>query len=56
MAVNQVSLYFYPPRWTRRRTPFASARTDQGKAVQIANAVPVENEEGQAVLPVRLKE
>jgi hypothetical protein len=56
MAVNQVSLYFYPPRRPQRRTSFALARADQGKPDQIANAPPVENAEGQAVLPVRLKE
>ena len=38
MAVNQVSLFFYPPRWKQRLTPSPWARTDERKPVQIADA------------------
>jgi hypothetical protein len=41
MAVNQVSLFFYPLRWTQRLTP-SRGRTDAGTPVQIADAIPVE--------------
>ena len=41
MAVNQVSLFFYPPRWQQRLTPEPKALTDEGKPVQIADAVSV---------------
>ena len=42
MAVNQVSLSFYPPRWQERLTAHPRSLTDQGTPVQIADAVPVE--------------
>lgn len=41
MAMNQVSLSFFSPRWDQRLTPVPSARTDDGTPVQIADAVPV---------------
>src|SRR6266850_2232556 len=42
VAVNQVSLAFYPPRWQQRLTPHPRSLTDQGTPLQIADAVPVE--------------
>ena len=50
MAVNQVSLFFYPPRWKQRLTPDARAMTDEGKPLQIADAVRVEGAEDWRVL------
>ena len=50
MAVNQVSLSFYPPRWKERLTPHPRSLTDQGTPVLIADAVPVEGAEQPAVL------
>ena len=41
MAINQVSLSFFSPRWDQRLTPDPSAQTDEGKPVQIADVVPV---------------
>lgn len=41
MAVNQVSFFFYPPRWQQRLIAHPTALTDQGTPVQIADAVPV---------------
>jgi hypothetical protein len=44
MAVNQVSLFFYPPRWSQRLTVVdPTALTDDGTPVQIASAVPSES-------------
>jgi hypothetical protein len=45
VAVNQVSLSFYPPRWQERLTPHPRSLTDQGTPVQIADAVPAEGVE-----------
>jgi len=50
VAVNQVSLFFYPPRWKQRLTPDARAMTDEGKTLQIADAVRVEGAEAWRVL------
>jgi hypothetical protein len=41
VAVNQVSLFFYPPLWQQRLTPDPTARTAQGTPLLIADAVPV---------------
>jgi hypothetical protein len=41
VAVNQVSLFFYLPRWQQRLTPAPNALTDQGTPLMIADAVPV---------------
>jgi hypothetical protein len=49
VAVNQVSLSFYPPRWQERLTPHPTSLTDQGTPVQIVDAVPVEGVEGPPV-------
>jgi hypothetical protein len=49
VAVNQVSLFFYPPRWKQRLTPSPTAWTDEGKPVQIAEAVPVDGADGPPV-------
>jgi hypothetical protein len=38
VAVNQVSLFLYPPRWTQRRTPDLTAMTDVGERVKIVGA------------------
>jgi hypothetical protein len=40
MAINQVSLFFYPPRWKQRLTPEPGTMTWAGKPVDIADAVP----------------
>jgi hypothetical protein len=49
VAVNQVSLSFYPPRWQERLTPEPRSLTDLGTPVRIADAVPVEGAEEAAV-------
>jgi len=49
VAINQVSLSFYPPRWQERLTPHPRSLTDQGTPVQIAEAVPVEGVDGMPV-------
>jgi hypothetical protein len=41
VAVNQVSLSFYPPRWQERLTPHPRSLNDEGAPVQIADDVPV---------------
>jgi hypothetical protein len=40
VAVNQVSLSFYTPRWKQRLTPHPNAISDEGTAVQVIDAVP----------------
>jgi hypothetical protein len=55
VAVNQVSLFFYPHRWQQRLTPHATALTDQDQHLQIADAVPVANVEGPAVSVTAVK-
>ena len=40
MAVNQVSLFFYPPRWGQRLTPDPAEVTDGNVPVLIADSVP----------------
>ena len=55
MAVNQVSLFFYPPRWRQRLRPASGMLTDQGTPVQIADAVPVAGADGPVVSAVSLK-
>jgi hypothetical protein len=40
MAINQVSLFFYPPRRAQRLTPDPRLLTSGGRPVQIADAVP----------------
>jgi hypothetical protein len=49
VAINQVSLSFYPPRWKRRLTPHPLAKTDQGTPVEIEDAVRVEEDRGPAI-------
>lgn len=50
MAVNQVSLFFYPPRWTQRlRAIDPTALTDAGTPVQVASAVRADGSDGPAV-------
>ena len=46
MAINQVSLFFYPPRWQQSLTPDAAALTNEGEPVQIAHSVPSVPSEG----------
>lgn len=55
MAVNQVSLFFYPPRWQQRRTPDPTALTDQGIPLQIVDAVPVTAADSPPVATAALK-
>jgi hypothetical protein len=43
MAINQVSLSFFAPRWRQRLTPDPTALTDIGTPVQIVDYVPVED-------------
>jgi hypothetical protein len=49
MAVNQVSLFFYTPRWQQRLTDASHGLTDEGKPVQLAGAVRNPLDEGPAV-------
>jgi hypothetical protein len=56
VAVNQVSLFFYPPCWGQRLTPSPTARTDQGLPVQVAEAVPLEGATGTPVAAEEVKE
>jgi hypothetical protein len=55
VAVNQVSLFFYPPRWQQRLTPHLTAITDEGKPLHIADAVPVPGADTQPLLPAVVK-
>lgn len=56
MAVNQVSLFFYPPRWRQRlTTPNPAALTDRGTPVQVAGAEPVTGADGPAVTTTAMK-
>ena len=41
MAINQVSLFFYAPRWQQRLTP-TDGQTIAGEAMALASAVPIE--------------
>jgi hypothetical protein len=45
VAVNQVSLTFYAPRWKQRLTTYPTARTFSGEPLQIADAVPAADED-----------
>jgi hypothetical protein len=56
VAVNQVSLFFYPPRWKQRLTPDPRARTDEGKPVQLVDAVPVAGAAAPPLSPDTVKE
>jgi hypothetical protein len=57
VAVNQVSLFFYPPRWQQRlTTPNPAALTDEGKPVQIAGAEQVVGTDAPTVPTAALKE
>ena len=42
MAANQVSLFFYPPRWEQRLTPHPRSLSDQGTPVQYVDAIRVD--------------
>jgi len=44
MAINQASMFFYPPRCRQRLTPDPEALTDEGKPVQIAHSEPAEGD------------
>jgi hypothetical protein len=55
VAVNQVSLFFYPPRWRQRLTAAPRAHTDQGAQVHIADAVHIAGADGPAVPAEELK-
>jgi hypothetical protein len=55
VAVNQVSLFFYPPRWQQRLTHDPTALTDQGMPLQIADAVPVASADAAPVWATALK-
>ena len=56
MGMNQVSMFFYPPRWRQRLTPDPHALTSEGRPVQIADAVRDQSEEGPAVAGGDLKD
>src|SRR5690349_9323573 len=56
MAVNQVSLFFYPPHWQQRLTTHPTALTDQGTPLQIAGAMPVESADAEPVSAAAVKE
>jgi hypothetical protein len=49
MAVNQVSLFFYTPRWQQRLTEAPHGYTDEGKPVQLVDAVRIPLDEGPPV-------
>ena len=56
MAVNQVSLFFYPPRWEQRLTPDRTALPDQGTPLQnMVDAVPVAASDAPSVSAAALK-
>ena len=56
MAINQVSLFFYPPRWVQRLTPQSGSLTSAGQPVQIADAVRSDVDAELAILARELKE
>lgn len=55
MAVNQVSLFFYPPRWQQRCVPDPTALTDLGTPLQRVYAVPAANADGPLVSATAVK-
>lgn len=55
MAVNQVSLFFYPPRWQQLLRSDPTALTNEGKPLQIAHTVPVPNAIGLPVTKASMK-
>jgi hypothetical protein len=54
MAVNQVSHFFYPPRWKPRLTSTAAC-TDEGKPVQIVDDIRRDCSDDHVVLKENLK-
>jgi len=40
MGINQVSLFFFPPKWVQRRTPAPDGFTLSGEPVTLVDAVP----------------
>lgn len=55
MAVNQVSLFFYPPRWQQRLTTEPTRLTGRGTPLQIADVVPSANADGPLVSAAAVK-
>ena len=55
MAINQVSLFFYPPRWAQRLTPEAGCFTSAGQQVQVASAGPSGADDGPPIRAGDLK-
>jgi hypothetical protein len=49
MAFDQVSLFLYPPRWTRHSVPDTVMKHYSGEPVRIVSAVPAEGSEGATV-------
>jgi hypothetical protein len=49
MAVNQVSLFFYPPRWRQRLREIPGTRAVGGAPVRVADAVREPEADGPAV-------
>ena len=49
MAVNQVSVFFYAPRWKACFTPHPTKRAGGGKPVQVVDAVPVEGTDAETL-------
>lgn len=56
MAINQVSLFFYPSGWRQRLTPDPRLMTSDGETVQIADAVRDPSGDGHAVAGGELKD
>ncbi len=53
--MNQVSLFFYPPRWRQRLTPDPTALNHEGKPVLVASSVPVDSAAGPPLPPEAVK-
>jgi len=49
MAVNQISLFFYPPRWQQRLVEAPHRLTDVSRPFQLVDAVRIPSDEGPAV-------
>jgi len=49
MAINQVSLFFYPPRWRQRLPPASGLQKWDGTSIQIADAVRDDSADGRAI-------
>src|SRR5262249_9670911 len=55
VAVNQVSLWFYAPRWLPRLTARRKASADEGEAVHIVDAVCIPAADAPPIQPAVVK-